>query len=177
MIRYRQDRVVSSRCGQLRDEVHSNSLEGERMFGGDRNHSGFKGSSVDFAFLASGAALDILLNVLFHAGPPEVSFGEGVGIGNSRVSGGRIIMEKLNYPPLQIVVTGNDGLGPLPPVSVLAYELVGVCPSLNQWLSTVVDLVSHYSVMDRLVISDIVFVLGKSLPLFWVVGICPLSSS
>ena len=124
MIRYCQDRVISSRLGQLRDEVHSNSLERKRMFGGDRNHSGFEGSSVDFAFLADGAALDILLDVLFHAGPPEVSFGEGVGIGNSRVSGGRIIVEKSNYPPLQIVVTGNDGPGSLPPVSVLMYELV-----------------------------------------------------
>ena len=45
------------------------------MFRGDRDHSGFKGSSVDFAFLADGTALDILLNVLFHAGPPEVSLG------------------------------------------------------------------------------------------------------
>ena len=50
------------------------------MFWGDRNHSGFKGSSVDFAFLANGAALDILFNVLFHAGPPEVSLGKGIGI-------------------------------------------------------------------------------------------------
>ena len=50
------------------------------MFGGDRNHSGFKGSGVDFAFLADGAALDILLNIMLHAGPPEVSFGKGVGI-------------------------------------------------------------------------------------------------
>ena len=50
------------------------------MFGGDRNHSGFKGSSVDFAFLADGAALDKLLNVMFHAGPPEVSLGKGIGI-------------------------------------------------------------------------------------------------
>ena len=69
-------------------------------------------------------------------------------------------MEKLNYPPLQIVVPGNDGLGPLPPVSVLMYELVGICPSLDQWLSTVVDLVSHYFVMNRLVIGDIVFIFG-----------------
>ena len=86
-------------------------------------------------------------------------------------------MEKSNYPPLQIVVTGNDGPGPLPPVSVLMYELVGVCPSLDQWLSTVIDLVSYYSVMDRLVIGDIVFILGKSLPFFWVVRVCPFSSS
>ena len=85
-------------------------------------------------------------------------------------------MEKSNYPPLQIVVTGNDGLGSLPPVSVLMYELVGVCPLLNQWLSTVLDLVSHYSVMDRLVTGDVVFILGKSLPFFCVVGVCPLSS-
>ena len=96
------------------------------MFGGDRNHSGFKGSGVDFAFLEDGATLDILLNVLFHVGPPEGSLGKGIGIGNSRVSGGRIIMEKLNYPPLQIVVTSNDGPGSLPPVSILMYELVGI---------------------------------------------------
>ena len=75
MIHYRQDCIISSRLGQLRDEVHSNGLERKRMFGGDRNHCGFKGSSVDFAFLADGATLDILLNVLFHAGPPEVSLG------------------------------------------------------------------------------------------------------
>ena len=80
MIRYCQDRIVSSRLGQLRDKVHSDCLERKRMFGGDRNHSGFKGSSVDFAFLANGAAFDILFNVLFHAGPPEVSLGKGVGI-------------------------------------------------------------------------------------------------
>ena len=80
MIRYRQDRIISSRLGQLCDEVHSNSLERKQMFRGDRNHSRFKGSSVDFAFLANGAALDILLNVLFHAGPPEVSLGKGIGI-------------------------------------------------------------------------------------------------
>ena len=80
MIRYRQDRVISSRLGQLRDEVHSNCLKGERMFRSDGNHGGYKGSSVEFAFLADSAALDILLNVLFHAGPPEVSFGKGVGI-------------------------------------------------------------------------------------------------
>ena len=68
------------------------------MFRGDRNHSGFEGSSVDFAFLADGATLDILFNVLFHVGPSEVLLGKGVGIGNSQVSGGQIIMEKLNYP-------------------------------------------------------------------------------
>ena len=147
------------------------------MFRGDRNHCGFEGSSVDFAFLAYGTTLDILFNVLFHVGPPEVSLDKGIGIGNSRVSGGQVITEKLNYPPLQIVVTGNDGLGSLPPVSVFMYELVGICPSLDQWLSTVVDLVSHYSVMDRLVIGEAVFILGKSLPFFWVVGVCPVSSS
>ena len=113
------------------------------MLRGDRNHGGFKGSSVDFAFLADGATLDILLNVLFHAAPPEVSLSEGIGIGNSWVSGGWIIMEKSNYPPLQIIVTSNDGPGSLPPVSVLVYELVGICPLLDQWLLTVVDLVSH----------------------------------
>ena len=48
---------------------------------------------------------------------------------------------------------------------------------LNQWLSAVVDLVFHYSVMDRLVVSDIVFIIDKFLPFFWVVGICPFSSS
>ena len=96
------------------------------MFRGDGNHCGFKGSRVDFAFLAGGATLDILLNILSHAGPPEVSLGKGIGIGNSWVSGGRIVMEELNYPPLQIIVTGNDGPGPLPPVSVLIYELVGI---------------------------------------------------
>ena len=93
------------------------------------------------------------------------------------MSGSQIIVEKLNYPPLQIIVTGNDGPGSLPPVSVLVYELVGICPLLDQWLSTVVDLVSHYSVVDRLVISDVVFISGKSLPFFWVVGVCPFSSS
>ena len=77
------------------------------------------------------------------------------------MSGGQIIVEKSNYPPLQIVVTGNNRLGSLPPVSVLMYELVGICPLLDQWLSTVVDLVVHYSVMDRLVTGDVVFILGK----------------
>ena len=91
------------------------------MFGGDRNHSGFKGSSVDFAFLADGATLDILFNVLSHVGPPEVSLGKGIGIGNSWVFGGRVVVEKLNYPPLQIVVTGNNRPGPLPPVSIFMY--------------------------------------------------------
>ena len=75
MICYRQNRIISSRLGQLRNEVHGDCLKGKRMFGGNRNHGGFKGSSVDFAFLADGAALDILLNVMFHAGPPEVSLG------------------------------------------------------------------------------------------------------
>ena len=126
MICYRQDRIISSRLGQLHDELHSNSLERERMFRGDGNHSGFKGSSVDFAFLTGGATLDILLDVLSHAGPPEVSLGKGIGIGNSWVSGGQIIVEKLNYPPLQIVVTGNDRPGSLPPVSILMNELVGI---------------------------------------------------
>ena len=93
------------------------------MFRGNRNHGRFEGSSVDFAFLTRGATLDILLNVLFHVGPPEVSFGEVVGIGNSWVSSGWVIVEKLNYPPLQIVVTGNDGPGPLPPVSVFMYDV------------------------------------------------------
>ena len=54
--------------------------------------------------------------------------------------------------------------------------MVGVCPLLNQWLSIVFDLVSHYSVMDRLVTGDVVFVFGKSLPFFWVVGVSPLGS-
>ena len=147
------------------------------MFRGDGNHSRFEGSGVDFAFLAGGATLDILLNVLFHFRPPEVSLGKGIGICNSWVSGGQIIVEKLNYSPLQIIVTGNDRPGSLPPVSILVYELVGICPSLDQWLSTVVDLVSHYFVMDRLVVGDIVFIFGKSLPFFWVVGVCPFSSS
>ena len=80
MIRYRQDRIISPRLGQLRDEVHSDRLKGKRMFRGDGNHSRFKGSSVDFAFLADSAALDILFNVLFHTGPPEVSLGKGIGI-------------------------------------------------------------------------------------------------
>ena len=31
--------------------------------------------------------------------------------------------------------------------------------------------------MNRLVIGNIVFVLDKSLPIFWVVGVCPFSSS
>ena len=88
------------------------------MFRGDRNYSRFEGSSVDFAFLAGGATLDILLNVLFHFRPPEVPLGEGVGVGNSWVSSSRIIVIKLIYPPLQIIVTGNDGPGSLPPVSI-----------------------------------------------------------
>ena len=96
------------------------------MFGGNRNHSRLERSGVDFAFLADGATLDILLNVLFHVGPPEVSLSQSIGICNSWVSGGQIIVEKLNYPPLQIVVTGNNGPGSLPPVSILIYELVGV---------------------------------------------------
>ena len=96
------------------------------MFRGDWNHSRFEGSGVDFAFLADGATLDILFDILSHAGPPEISLGKGIGIGNSWVSGGWIKVEKLNYPPLQIVVTGNNGLGPLPPMSVLIYELVGI---------------------------------------------------
>ena len=126
MVRYSQDCVISSRLGQLRDEVHSNSLERKRMFRGDRNHGGFKRSSVDFALLTRGATLDILLDIMFHVGPPEVSLGKGVGIGNSWVSGSRIIMEKLNYPPLQIVVTSNNGPSPLPPVSIFVNQLVGV---------------------------------------------------
>ena len=73
MICYHQDQIISSRLGQLRDKVHSDGLERKRMFGVDRNHSGFEGSSVDFAFLAGSATLDVLFNVLFHAGPPEVS--------------------------------------------------------------------------------------------------------
>ena len=101
------------------------------MFRGDWNHSVFKGSSVDCAFLADGATLDILFNVLFHVGPPEVLLSEGIGIGDSWVSGGWVVIEKLNYPPLQIIVTGNDGPGPLPPVSILVYELVGICLSLD----------------------------------------------
>ena len=126
MIRYHQDRVISSRLGQLHDEVHSNSLEREQMFRGDGNHSGFKGSSVDFTFLADSTTLDILFDILSHVGPPEVSLGKGIGIGNSWVSSSCIIVEKLNYPPLQIVVTSNNGPGSLPPVSVLMYELVGI---------------------------------------------------
>ena len=126
MIRYCQDRIISSRLGQLRDEVHGDSLKRERVLRGNRNHSRFKGSSVDFAFLADGATLDIMFDVLFHARPPEVSLGEGIGIGNSWVSGGQIIVEKLNYPPLQIVVTGNNRPGPLPPVSIFMNQLVGV---------------------------------------------------
>ena len=75
MIRYCQDCIISSRLGQLCDEVHGDGLERKRMFRGDGNHCGFKGSSVDFAFLAGGTTLDILFNILSHAGPPEVSFG------------------------------------------------------------------------------------------------------
>ena len=82
------------------------------MFRGDRNHSGFKGSSVDFAFLADGATLDILFNVLFHVGPPEVLFSEGIGIGNSRVSSGQIIVEKLNYPLFRLLSPATTGRVP-----------------------------------------------------------------
>ena len=96
------------------------------MFGDNRNHSKFEGFGIDFTFLAGGATLDILFDVLFHVGPPEVLLGQGIGIGNSWVSGGWIFVEKLNYPPLQIIVTSNDGLGSLPPVSVFVYELVGI---------------------------------------------------
>ena len=96
------------------------------MFRGNGNHSRFEGSSVNFALLADSSTLDILFDVLSHAGPPEVLLGKGIGIGNSWVSGGQIIVEKLNYPPLQIVVTGNDRPGPLPPVSILMYKLVGI---------------------------------------------------
>ena len=80
MIHYHQDHIITSRLGQLHDEVHSDSLERKQMFRGDGNHSRFKGSSLDFAFLANSAALDILLDVLFHAGPSEVSLGKGIGI-------------------------------------------------------------------------------------------------
>ena len=75
MIRNGEDWIISSRLGQLGDEVHRDSLEGKRMFWGDGNHSGFEGSSVDFIFLTGGASLDILLDVLFHVRPPEVSLG------------------------------------------------------------------------------------------------------
>ena len=89
------------------------------------------------------------------------------------MSGSQVIVEKLNYPPLQIVVTGNDGLGSLPPVSILLYELVGVGPSSGQFRV----LVCPYSVVDRLVIGNVVFVTGKSLPIFRVIGVCPFCSS
>ena len=118
MVHYCRDCIIPSRLGQLCDEVHSDSLEWKRMFQGDRNHSGFEESSVDFTFLTSGTTFDILLNVLSHVRPPEVLLGQGVSICNSWVSVSQVIMEKLNYPPLQIVVTSNNGLGPLPPMSV-----------------------------------------------------------
>ena len=73
------------------------------------------------------------------------------------MSGSRIIVEKLNYPPLQIVVTSNDGLGSLPPVSKLMYQLVGVGPLSSEFMV----LVCHYSVVDRLVIGDTIFIIGK----------------
>ena len=60
--------------------------KGSECLGGNRNHSWFEGSSVDFTFLASGTTLNILLNILFHVKPPEVSFGQGIGICNSWVS-------------------------------------------------------------------------------------------
>ena len=75
------------------------------MFRGNRNHSRFEGSSVDFAFLACGTTLDVFLNVLFHVKPPEVSLGKGIGIGNSRVSGSRIIVKKLGLKQVLMPVS------------------------------------------------------------------------
>ena len=100
------------------DKVHSNGLEWKWVFRGDRDHGRFEGSGVDFTFLASGATPDILFDVLFHVGPPKVLLSQGIGICNSWMSGGQIVMEKLIYPSLQIIVTSNNGLCPLPPVSI-----------------------------------------------------------
>ena len=80
-----------------------------------------RGSGVDFTFLTGDAALHILLHVLFNVGPPEVSLGRGIGIFNSWMSSGWVIVEKLNYPPPQIIVTSNNRPGPLPPVSIFVY--------------------------------------------------------
>ena len=110
------------------------------MFGGDRNHGGFKGSSVDFAFLADGATLDILFDVLSHAGPPEVSLGKGIGIGNSWVSGGLIIVEKLNYPLFRSLSLATTGQVPFHqcPYSFMSWwvfdhRLINGCRLLLTW--------------------------------------------
>src|ERR1700735_3853880 len=70
--------------------------------------AGFNGPRICFVFLTRCTSLDILLDILFHVGPPEVSFCQLISVRNSWVSGGGFVVVKLNYPPLQIVVSGNN---------------------------------------------------------------------
>src|SRR6266702_6696385 len=110
--------VVLLRLRQLRDEVHCHCFERQGVFWGDGDHCWFQGSCVDFVGLTGGAAFDILLDVLFYVRPPRVASCQSISICNSRVSGGGFVMKRVNYPPLKIVVSGNNDPVVLPPNQV-----------------------------------------------------------
>jgi hypothetical protein len=51
------------------------------------------------------------------------------------VSGPWFVVEEVNYPPLKIVVTGNDEPVILPPDRAEFNQLVGICPSFDGFLA------------------------------------------
>jgi hypothetical protein len=58
------------------------------------------------------------------------------------------VVEIMNYPPLQIVVSGNDDLVFLPPSSVFFGHLVGICPARNLLLAVFFLLVLYYPLLE-----------------------------
>ena len=131
---------------------------------------------VCFVGLTCCTSFDILFNVLLHTRPPEIAFCQLVHIWNSRVSSGGCVVKELNYPPLQIVVTGNNNTIVLPPCWCDFYQLVGVGPVLDSFMAFFVfPLVFFYHFLDCLILVRI-YSCHISLPFSFVMWVCFFAS-
>jgi len=74
---------------------------------------------VNFGHLAGCAAFNIFGDKGFHVWPPVVRCDELEGFGDSRVTGGYLIMEKGNYSPPKLVVCHDNQGGPIMPVGTI----------------------------------------------------------
>ncbi len=86
---------------------------------------------VDFIGLAYCAPFDIFFDIFLQIWPPVVLFQKCDGVADSGVSAIWWIVECGNYPPLKIVVTGNNQRVLLPPSIVFLVQLVRVGPLLD----------------------------------------------
>src|SRR6266702_2733230 len=89
---------------------------------------------VNFVGLTRCAPFDVFFYVLFQIWPPVVLLQECNCVAYSRVSTIWWIVKSGNYPPLKIVVAGNNQCILLPPGVVLLVQLVCVGPFFDRFL-------------------------------------------